>query len=75
VREETQDKQSICVFCGKPIAREQRPSVQMQRGKEAHVECWQKHEQDATKCERRRRAAGTPRTLGCDLPAVAAIRT
>ncbi len=30
MREETQSKKSICVFCKKPITEEQRPSVRMQ---------------------------------------------
>ena len=49
MREETQNKQSICVFCKKPITQEQRPAVRMQPGKEAHMECFVKHEKDAAK--------------------------
>ncbi len=49
MREETQSKQSICVFCHKAITQQQRPAVQMQPGKEAHVDCWTKHEEDAAK--------------------------
>jgi len=48
VREETQKKR-ICVFCKIPITRKQQPSVQMQPGKEAHMECFAKHEKDASK--------------------------
>ena len=49
MREETHEDQSICVFCGKPITQEQRPAIQMRPGKQAHMECWYKHEQNATK--------------------------
>lgn len=49
MREETQNKPSICVFCKKPITETQRPAVLMERGKQAHIECWQKHEKNAAK--------------------------
>ena len=49
LREETQSKQSVCVFCGKPITKKQRPAVAIRPGKEAHMECWTKHEKNATK--------------------------
>ncbi|HVN20062.1 MAG TPA: hypothetical protein VMU05_14850 [Dongiaceae bacterium] len=49
MREETQKKLSICVFCKKPITKEQRPAVRMQPGKEAHMECFVNHEKDASK--------------------------
>ncbi len=47
--EETQRKKSVCVFCKKPITKEQRPAVTMGPGREAHMECFMKHEQDARK--------------------------
>jgi hypothetical protein len=37
------------VFCGKPITKAQRPSVRMQPGQEAHLECFVKREKDAAK--------------------------
>ncbi len=49
VREETQSKKSVCVFCKKPITKEQRPAVTMGPGREAHMECFVKHDQDAKK--------------------------
>ncbi|HEV2395651.1 MAG TPA: hypothetical protein VGS27_01750 [Candidatus Sulfotelmatobacter sp.] len=49
MRKETRSKEAICVFCKKPITREQRPAVGMEPGKQAHVECWAKHENEATK--------------------------
>jgi len=42
VREET--RQSICVYCGRPITPEERPAVAIQPDKQAHVECWAEHE-------------------------------
>lgn len=45
----TQSKPSICVLCKKPITKQQRPAVLLQPGKQAHVECWIKHRQDAGK--------------------------
>ena len=39
MREETQQR-TICVFCKLPITQEQRPSVQLEDGREAHRECW-----------------------------------
>ncbi|HZC23450.1 MAG TPA: hypothetical protein VE866_08935 [Candidatus Binatia bacterium] len=47
--EETQSKQSICVFCKKPITKEQRPSIQLRSGQQAHIECWIKYRDDASK--------------------------
>jgi hypothetical protein len=41
--------QTICVFCKQPITRQQRPSVRMQPGKEAHMECFVKRELDTGK--------------------------
>ena len=49
MREETQRKKTVCVFCKKPILKKERPAVQMQPGKQAHMECWMKHDQDAKK--------------------------
>jgi hypothetical protein len=49
VREETRSKRSICVFCKKPITMKQRPAVTIRPGEEAHMECWTKHEKNATK--------------------------
>ena len=49
MREETQSKQSICVFCGKPITKKQRPAVTIRPGKEAHMDCFLQHETDAKK--------------------------
>jgi hypothetical protein len=49
VRKETRNKRSICVICKKPITKEQRPSVRLQPGKEAHMECYAKREKDASK--------------------------
>jgi len=34
----------ICVYCKRPITREQRPSVQLENGYEVHVECYSEHE-------------------------------
>ena len=48
MREETQKKPTICVFCKKPITKEQRPSVQIRPGKEAHMECYAQHQKNAT---------------------------
>jgi len=48
VREGTR-QQSICVLCKQPITRRQRPSVRLQPGKEAHMECFIKRELDADK--------------------------
>ena len=47
MREETRSKQTVCVICKKPITEAQRPSVQMQPGKEAHLEWFVKHLQAA----------------------------
>jgi hypothetical protein len=49
MRKETRSKKIICVICGKPITKAQRPSVRMQPGQEAHMECWVKQEKDAGK--------------------------
>jgi hypothetical protein len=49
VPKETRSKKPICVICKKPITKAQRPSVRMQPGKEAHMECFVKREQDARK--------------------------
>ena len=49
MREETQRKKSVCVFCKKPITKEQSPAVLMDRGQQAHMECWAKHEKNAKK--------------------------
>lgn len=40
MREETRKKQVICAICKRPITRAQRPSVLLERGKEAHMECF-----------------------------------
>jgi len=45
----TQSKQTVCVFCKKPITSGQRPAVMLQPGKQVHIECWIKHQQDASK--------------------------
>lgn len=39
----------ICALCGQPITRRQRPSVRLQPGKEAHMECFIQRELDAGK--------------------------
>ena len=49
MRKETRSKKSICVICKKPITTAQRPTVRMQPGKEAHMECFAKREKDAAK--------------------------
>ena len=51
MRKETRSEPTICVFCKKPITEEQRPSIALKAGGEAHVYCWEKHEkeQDAGK--------------------------
>jgi hypothetical protein len=49
MRKETRSKKTICVICGKPITKAQRPSVRMQPGQEAHLECFVKREKDAVK--------------------------
>jgi hypothetical protein len=49
MRKETRSKKIICAICGKPITQAQRPSVRMQPGKEAHMECFVKREKDAGK--------------------------
>ena len=46
---ETRSKETICTICKKPITDAQRPSVRMQPGKEAHMQCWVKREQNASK--------------------------
>lgn len=46
MRKETQPLKMICVICKLPIEPEQRPSVQLRPGDEAHLECWEKR--DAT---------------------------
>jgi hypothetical protein len=46
---ETRSKKTICAICGKPITKAQRPSVRMQPGQEAHMECFAKREKDAGK--------------------------
>jgi hypothetical protein len=43
VREETQTT-IICVYCKLPIKPEQRPSVQLKDGREAHADCWNEYE-------------------------------
>jgi hypothetical protein len=43
VREETQTT-IICVYCKLPITAEQRPSVQLKDGREAHDNCWNEYE-------------------------------
>jgi hypothetical protein len=43
VREGTR-QQPICVLCQQPITRRQQPSVRLQPGKEAHMECFVKPE-------------------------------
>jgi len=48
VREGTR-QQSICVLCKRLITRRQRPAVRLRPGKEAHMECFTKHETDAGK--------------------------
>lgn len=40
----------ICVYCKRPITREQRPSVQLENEDEVHLECYSEHE----KAERRK---------------------
>lgn len=40
MREETRKKQVICAICKRPITQAQRPSVLLERGKEAHMECF-----------------------------------
>jgi len=42
-------QQSICVLCKQPITRRQRPSVRLQPGQEAHMECFVKRELDTDK--------------------------
>lgn len=49
MRKETRSKKAVCAICGKPITKAQRPSVRMQPGKEAHIECFVKREKDAGK--------------------------
>lgn len=49
MRNETRGKTTVCVICGKPITKEQRPSVQMGPGREAHLECYVKREKEAGK--------------------------
>jgi hypothetical protein len=49
MRKETRSKKIICVICGKPITKAQLPSVRMQPGKEAHMECFVKREKEAGK--------------------------
>jgi len=49
MRKETRSKKTVCVICKKPITKAQRPSVRTQPGKEAHMECFAKREQDARK--------------------------
>ena len=36
----------ICLYCKRPITREQRPSVQLEDGDEVHIECYSEHEKD-----------------------------
>ena len=43
MREETHPEPK-CVYCGEPITREQRPSVQLENGQEVHIQCWNKYE-------------------------------
>ena len=62
MRKETRSKKTICVICGKPITKAQRPSVRMQPGQEAHLECFVKREKEAAKTNWRVRAAHEPRT-------------
>ena len=47
MREETQPPK--CAYGGKPITKEQRPSVLLANGKEVHVECWKPFEQSQRK--------------------------
>jgi len=42
-------QQTICILCKQPITRRQRPSVRLQPGKEAHMECFIKREFDTGK--------------------------
>ena len=49
MRKETRSTRSICAICKKPITKEQRPSVRLQPGKEAHVECYAKRDKEASK--------------------------
>ena len=49
MRKKTRSKKAICVIFGKPITKAQHPSVRMQTGQEAHMECWVKREKDASK--------------------------
>jgi hypothetical protein len=49
MQKETRSKKNICVICGKPITKAQRPSVRIQPGQEAHLECWVKREKNAAK--------------------------
>ncbi len=49
MQKETHSKKTICMICGKPITKAQRPSVRIQPGKEAHIECFVKREKDAGK--------------------------
>jgi hypothetical protein len=46
VREETRKRITYCAFCKLPITREQRPSVQLDRRREVHVECYTKMQKD-----------------------------
>ncbi len=43
MREET-PPEKICVYCKRPITREQRPAVLLKNGDEVHVECWNDYE-------------------------------
>jgi hypothetical protein len=49
MRKETRSKKIICVICRKPITKAQRPSVRMQPGEEAHMECFVKRQKNAAK--------------------------
>lgn len=46
MREETQKPLVICIHCKLPIMQEQRPSVQLKDGRELHVECYNKYNQE-----------------------------
>jgi len=36
---------TLCAFCGLPIKPQQRPSVSLGKGKEAHLECYAKFQE------------------------------
>lgn len=49
MRKETGGRVVVCVICKRPITEAQRPSVQLQSGEEAHLECYAERERQASK--------------------------